>query len=64
MLKSLDPFRFLRMNQQQQQVIDYLREENRALRDQLGRRRLRLSDDQRRPLAAKANRPDLISPAR
>jgi hypothetical protein len=60
MLKSLDPFRFLLiavagwMNQGQLQVIDYLREENRVLRDQLGGRRLRVSDDQRRRLAAKA----------
>src|SRR3954469_18758470 len=42
------------MNDQQQQAIDYLREENRVLREQLGGRRLRLSDDQRRRLAAKA----------
>jgi hypothetical protein len=60
MLKPLDPFRFLLiaaagwMNQHQLQVIDYLREENRVLRQQLGGRRLRLSDDQRRRLAAKA----------
>ena len=60
MPKSLDPFRFLLiavagwMNQRQLQIIDYLREENRVLRDQLGGRRLRLSDDQRRRLAAKA----------
>ena len=59
-LKSLDPFRFLLiavagwMNQRQLQVIDYLREENRVLRDQQGGRRLRVSDDQRRRLAAKA----------
>jgi hypothetical protein len=51
MLKSLDPFRFLLiavagwMNQHQLQVIDYLGEENRVLREQLGGRRLRLSDD-------------------
>jgi putative transposase len=57
----LDPFRFVLisiagwMNQQQQQAIDYLREENRVLREQLGGRRLRLNDDQRRRLAAKAN---------
>src|SRR3954454_3293155 len=56
----LDPFRFVLisiagwMNHQQQQAIDYLREENRVLREQLGGRRLRLSDDQRRRLAAKA----------
>jgi uncharacterized protein GlcG (DUF336 family) len=56
----LDPFRFVLiavagwMNQRQLQVIDYLREENHVLREQLGGRRLRLSDDQRRRLAAKA----------
>src|SRR6266853_1296311 len=56
----LDPFRFVLiavagwMNQRQLQVIDYLREENRVLREQLGGRRLRLKDDQRRRLAAKA----------
>jgi len=44
------------MNQQQQFAIDYLREENRVLKEQLGVRRLRLSDDQRRRLAAKAKR--------
>ena len=60
MLKSLEPFRFLLitvsgwMNQRQLQVIDYLREENRVLREQLGGRRLRLSDDERRRLASKA----------
>src|SRR5947209_3861905 len=42
------------MNQQQRQVIDYLREENRVLHEQLGGQRLRFSDDQRRRLAAKA----------
>jgi hypothetical protein len=42
------------MNQRQLQIIDYLREENRVLREQLGARRLRLKDDQRRRLAAKA----------
>jgi len=56
----LDPFRFVLiavagwMNQRQLQAIDYLREENRVLREQLGGRRLRLNDDQRRRLAAKA----------
>src|SRR5580692_8468860 len=60
MTKSLDPFRFLLiavsgwMNQQQLQFIDYLREENRVLREQLGDRRLRFNDDQRRRLAARA----------
>ena len=42
------------MNQQHQQAIDYLREENRVLREQLGGCRLRFTDDQRRRLAVKA----------
>src|SRR5262249_24172468 len=60
MPRVLDPFRFVLMavagwmNQRQLQVIDYLREENRVLREQLGERRLRFTDDQRRRLAAKA----------
>src|SRR5215813_14000724 len=60
MPRVLDPFRFVLvavagwMNQRQLQAIDYLREENRVLREQLGVRRLRLNDDQRRRLAAKA----------
>src|SRR5438067_3061405 len=60
MPRVLDPFRFVLiavagwMNQRQLQVIDYLREENRVLREQLGGRRLRLNDDQRRRLASKA----------
>src|SRR4029078_4872815 len=55
----LDPFRFLLiavagwMNQRQLLMIDYLREENRVLREQLGERRLRLNDDQRRRVAVK-----------
>ena len=40
-------------NRRQQAAIDYLLEENRVLREQLGGRRLRLTDDQRRRLAAK-----------
>jgi len=40
-------------SRQQQQAIDYLLEENRILREQLGGRRLRLTDDQRRRLAVK-----------
>jgi transposase len=60
MSSVLDPFRFVLiavagwMNQQQLHAIDYLREENRILRQQLGTRRLRLNDDQRRRLAVKA----------
>src|SRR5690349_1877776 len=42
------------MNQRQHNVIEYLREENRVLREQLGKRRLRFSDNQRRRLAVKA----------
>ena len=42
------------MNQRQLQTIEYLREENRVLREQLCGRRLRFTDDQRRRLAAKA----------
>ena len=39
---------------QQQQAIDYLREENGILREQLGGRRIRFTNDQRRRLAARA----------
>src|ERR671912_247797 len=42
------------MDQKQQYTIDYLREENRVLREHLGGRRLRFTDDQRRRLAARA----------
>jgi transposase InsO family protein len=42
------------VNQQQRDIIDYLQEENRVLREQIGARRLRFTDDQRRRLAAKA----------
>src|SRR3982750_2688388 len=60
MPRVLDPFRFVLiavsgwMNQHQQQMIECLGEENRVLREQLGDRRLRFNDDQRRRLAAKA----------
>jgi putative transposase len=40
-------------SRRQQAVISYLLEENRVLREQLGGRRLRLSDSQRRRLAVK-----------
>jgi hypothetical protein len=42
------------MSQQQLQLIDYIREGNRVLREQLGRGRLRLNDDRRRRLAVRA----------
>ena len=62
MTLALDPFRLLLIslagwvNQQQQDVIDYLQEENRILREQLGGKRLRFNDDQRRRLAVRAKK--------
>src|SRR6516225_374815 len=62
MRAGLDPFSFVVIsiagwiNQRQQQVIDYLVEENRVLREQIGNRRLRFSDNQRRRLAARAKK--------
>ena len=62
MRRAIDPFSFLItslagwMNQHQQYVIEYLIEENRVLREQIGNRRLRFSDHQRRRLAAKAKK--------
>jgi len=44
------------MNQHQHHVINYLTEENRVLHEQIGARRIRFSDDQRRRLAAKAKK--------
>jgi hypothetical protein len=41
------------ITRQQDAVIDYLREENRDLKEQLGRKRLRLTDAQRRRLAVR-----------
>ena len=41
------------LNRHQAQVIEYLALENRILKEQLGGRRLRLTDAQRRRLAAK-----------
>jgi hypothetical protein len=60
MPRMLDPVQFVLvavagwMNQRQQQTIEYLREENRVLREQLGNRRVRFHDDQRRRLAVRA----------
>jgi hypothetical protein len=62
MRAGLDPFSFVVisiagwMNQRQQQVIEYLIEENRVLREQIGNRRMRFTDDQRCRLAAKAKK--------
>jgi hypothetical protein len=41
------------MSQQQQEVIAYLREENKILREKLGRKRILLSIEQKRHLATK-----------
>ena len=41
------------LNRQQQDVVAYLAEENRVLREQLKGKRIRFTDDQRRRLAAK-----------
>ena len=45
------------VSRRQQDVIDHLREENRVLREQLGGRLLRLTDNQRRRLAVKGKAP-------
>jgi len=42
------------VNRKQQDAIEYLKEENRVLREHLGSRRIRFSNEQRRRLAAKA----------
>jgi hypothetical protein len=57
MRSHIDPFRFLATvlaewaNQRQQAALEYLREENRVLREQLGNQRIRFTDDQRIRLA-------------
>ena len=59
---AIDPFRLLLislagwLNEQQQDVIGYLQEENRVLREQLGGKRLRFNDDHRRRLAVRAKK--------
>src|SRR5215472_4858493 len=59
---AIDPFRLLLislagwLNQRQQDVIDYLQEENRVFREQLEGKRLRFNDDQRRRLAVRAKK--------
>src|SRR5438132_3820312 len=51
MRSGLDPFSFLVVcvagwiNRREQQVIEYLIEENRVLREQIGKRRMRFSDN-------------------
>src|SRR2546426_10573098 len=62
MIADLSPLQVLLVtlagwiNHHQQHVIEYLLEENRVLKDQMKGRRLRLTDDQRRRLAAKGRR--------
>ena len=62
MTPDLSPVRLLLVtlagwiNRQQQEVIEYLVEENRVLIEQLRGRRVRLTDDQRRHLAARGHR--------
>src|SRR5213080_1770376 len=62
MRSGLDPFSFLVVcvagwiNRREQQVIEYLIEENRVLREQIGNRRMRFTDNQRCRLAARAKK--------
>lgn len=59
MPRALQPWQLLSvivaglLADQQHQAIEYLREENRVLKEQLGGSRVRLNDSQRRRLAAK-----------
>jgi len=56
------PLQFLKLifagwvGRHQQDAIEYLQEENRALREQMGGKRLRFTDQQRRRLAAQAKK--------
>lgn len=60
MRRHIGPFRFLAsvlagwVNQRQQDVLEYLREENRVLREHLGGKRIRFTNEQRIRLAEKA----------
>jgi len=59
---SVAPLQFLLLvsagwvNRRQLEIVEYLQEENRVLREQLGDRRLRFTDAQRRRLATRAKR--------
>jgi hypothetical protein len=59
---AFDPFRLLLiflagwLNQRQQDVFDYLQQENRVLREQFGGKRLRFKADQRRHLAVRGKK--------
>ena len=52
------------VNRQQQIMIEYLQTENQVLREKFGKKRILLSDDQRRRLAVKgrSRSPDTIDP--
>src|SRR5215471_442975 len=60
MFRRIDPLGFLAamlaglVGERQRRAIEYLREENRILREQLGERRMRFTDAQRIRLAEKA----------
>ena len=58
------------MNRRQQEVIEFLKEENRILREYVGRKRLLLNEEQKRRLATKGKmigrklRPGTVCPDR
>jgi hypothetical protein len=60
-MASVTPWHFILavlagwVHREQLKVIEYLKTENRALREQLGNKRLRFTDDQRRRLAVKGH---------
>jgi hypothetical protein len=60
MLSALNPLSFVIaclagwLSEHQQRCIEYLTEENRVLREQIGDKKLRFTDDQRRRLAVRA----------
>jgi hypothetical protein len=60
MLRSIQPLQFLLtllagwVNRWQIEAVDYLKEENRMLKECLGSRRLRFTDAERRRLARRA----------
>ncbi len=60
MSASIAPFKLLLLmfagwvNRHQLDVIEYLQEENRVLKERLGGRRLRFTDDERRPPCSKS----------
>ena len=44
------------LNREQDDIIDYLREENRVLQEHLGNKRIRFTDAQRRRLAVRGRK--------